>query len=73
MQDILAGALVDLAEHPDSTAREIAQRLGVRDDRTVFKALDNAAYDGKCQRWHPGGSGGAWRWEIPPCPNEPHG
>ncbi len=72
MATILERALADLAEHPDSSARDIAKRLGVN-DRTVFGALDNAAYDGKCQRWHPtGGTGGPWLWEIPPCPNEPH-
>jgi hypothetical protein len=46
----LERVLADLAAHPDSTAREIGQRLGMN-DRRVFKALDNAAYDGWCQRW----------------------
>ena len=60
--DILSRALSDLAEHPDSSAREIARRLGIRDDRRVFKALDNAAYDGQCQRSRTGQ--GPWRWEV---------
>ena len=55
--------LTDLAYHPDSSAREIAQRLGL-DDRNVFRLLDNAAYSGACQRWR--GTSGPWRWEIPP-------
>ncbi|MEU4558398.1 hypothetical protein AB0F72_08410 [Actinoplanes sp. NPDC023936] len=60
--DILSRALADLIEHPESSAREIAQRIGVRDDRLVFKALDNAAYAGRCQRsrW----DRGPWRWEA---------
>lgn len=69
---LLDRALADLGRHPDSSAREIAQRIGA-DDRRVFAVLDAAAYDGVCQRWHRGGSGGPWLWEIPPCPNEPHG
>lgn len=60
--DILSRALADLTEHPDSSAREIAQRLGIRDDRRVFKALDNAAYDGRCQRSRTGQD--PWRWEV---------
>lgn len=71
MSSFLDRALADLAEHPDSSAREIARRIGVG-DRLVFAVLDRAAYDGRCQRWHPGGSGGPWLWEVPPCPNEPH-
>jgi hypothetical protein len=77
--DILSRALADLTEHPDSSAREIAQRIGVRDDRLVFKVLDNAAYEGRCQRSQDGH--GPWRWEancgacyegptnlaVPPC------
>lgn len=62
--DILDKVLVDLAAHPGSTAREIAQRIGTHDDRRVFMELDGAAYDGKCQRWRPGL--GAWRWEVTP-------
>ncbi len=30
--DILSRALADLIEHPESSAREIAQRIGVRDE-----------------------------------------
>ena len=71
MSSVLARALADLAEHPDSSARDIGRRIGVN-DRHVFAVLDAAAYDGKCQRWHPGGRGGAWLWEIPPCPNGMH-
>lgn len=61
--DILHRALADLTEHPDSSANEIARRLGIRDDRLIFKVLDNAAYDGRCQRSRTG-SGGPWRWEA---------
>lgn len=64
MSEVLERALVDLAEHPNSSALEISRRLGVLDDRRVFKALDLAAYDGKCQRTRTGN--GPWRWEIPP-------
>lgn len=64
MSELLERALADLAAHPNSTAREIAMRIGVRDDRAVFAVLDRAAYDGKCQRWNSGTSS-AWRWEIP--------
>lgn len=60
---ILDRALADLAEHPESSAREIAQRLGISDDRWVFKVLDNAAYEGRCQRSREG-TGGPWRWEA---------
>jgi hypothetical protein len=63
VSDILTAALMDLAEHPDSSAKEIAGRIG-RNDRDVFGALDNAAYAGRCQRWR--GTSGPWRWEIPP-------
>ncbi len=65
MSEVLERALADLAEHPNSSAREISRRLGVLDDRRVFKALDLAAYDGKCQRTRTGN--GPWRWEIPPA------
>lgn len=65
MSEVLERALADLAEHPNSSALEIARRLGVLDDRRVFKALDLAAYDGKCQRTRTGN--GPWRWEIPPA------
>jgi hypothetical protein len=61
-EDILGRALADLADHPESSAREIARRLGIRDDRLVFKVLDNAAYDGRCQRSRT--SSGPWRWET---------
>ncbi len=65
MSELLDRALADLAEHPHSSAREISRRLGVLDDRRVFKALDSAAYDGKCQRTRTGNE--PWRWEIPPA------
>ena len=64
MKDLLARALADLAEHPDSSAREIARRLDAN-DRDVFHVLDNAAYQGVCQRWR--GRSGPWRWELPGC------
>jgi hypothetical protein len=60
--DLLKRALADLAEHPDSTAKEIGQRLGIN-DRRVFAVLDHAAYDGRCQRWR--GNRSAWIWQIP--------
>jgi len=68
MSDLLDRALADLAEHPNSSAREISRRLGVLDDRRVFKALDQAAYDGKCQRTRTGNR--PWRWEIPPAADD---
>jgi hypothetical protein len=65
--DILSRALGDLLEHPNSSAREVARRLGVRDDRRVFAALDSAAYEGLCQRSRDGQ--GPWRWEaVHPAP-----
>lgn len=60
----LEQVLADLIEHPDSTAREIGMRLGMN-DRWIFKLLDNAAYDGKCQRWRYSQVGQPWRWEVP--------
>jgi hypothetical protein len=61
----LETVLADLAEHPNSTAHEIGERVGMK-SRRVWHLLDHAAYDGKCQRWHDGTSGSAWKWEIPP-------
>jgi hypothetical protein len=54
--------LTDLAYHPDSSAREIADRLGLN-SRNVFQLLNNAAFSGACQCWREGN--GPWRWEIP--------
>jgi hypothetical protein len=68
---ILARALADLAENPESSAREIAQRIGVRDDRLVFKVLDTAAYDGRCQRSRTGSE--PWRRETNHEPVNPAG
>ena len=65
---LLSRCLADLAEHPDSTAREIARRIGERNDRNVWRVLNEAAYDGLCQRWRPGNPRSAWRWEIPGPP-----
>ena len=59
---LLGAALIDLAGHPDSSAREIGRRIGAN-DRDVFRELDRAAYSGQCQRWQ--NPGQAWRWEIP--------
>lgn len=64
MSELLDRALKDLAAHPDSTAQEIADRLGA-DPRLVFRELDTAAYEGRCQRWRDGNPRSAWRWEIP--------
>jgi hypothetical protein len=71
---LLERALADLAEHPNSSAREIARRLN--DDGThhgqrisghdVFGVLDKAAYHGTCQRSRTGN--GPWLWEIPEVP-----
>ena len=58
----LERALADLRDHPMSSAREVARRLGVSDDRRVFRAFDRAAYDGRCQRSRVGQ--GPWRWEV---------
>ena len=60
--DLISRVLADLAEHPHSSARGIARRLGVRDDRRIFKLLDIAAYDGRCQRSKTGRS--PWLWEF---------
>jgi hypothetical protein len=70
VRPLLERALDDLAEHPDSSAREIGRRIGI-DSRRVFAVLDRAAYDGRCQRWMRAGAS-VWLWEVPPCPNEPH-
>jgi hypothetical protein len=61
MSDFQTRALTDLAAHPHSSAREIGRRTGI-DDRIVFRALNNAAYDGKCQCSREGNQ--PWRWEI---------
>jgi hypothetical protein len=57
-------ALADLAQHPDSSAREIGNRIG-RSASDVFNALDRAAYQGLCQRWRDSGPGWTWFWELP--------
>lgn len=62
MNELLERALADLREHPHSSARQVAARLGV-DDRRVWRALDTAAYDGRCQRSLPSGRS-AWLWEA---------
>lgn len=54
--------LADVAAHPDTSAREIAQRVG-GSDRDVFRTLNNAAYSGLCQCSR--ASNGPWLWEIP--------
>lgn len=54
-----------LAAHPDSSATAIGRALGIY-DRDVFHTLDNAAYEGICQR-HKEGRASAWLWEI--CPD----
>jgi hypothetical protein len=64
--NLLERCLTDLAEHPDSSAKDIAKRLGAN-DRRVFAVLDHAAYSGKCQRWRKSASGGPWLWELPGC------
>lgn len=51
---VLERVLADLADHPGSTGQEIAGRLNVRDDRQVFKALDEAAHAGLVQSSHIG-------------------
>lgn len=61
--DVLARVLADLAEHPDSSARDIAGRIG-ESYAEVFRELDNAAYKGLCHRWRSGRSG-AWLWDVP--------
>jgi hypothetical protein len=58
-------ALADLVLHPDSSARTIARRIGVSDDRLVFAVLARAAYEGKVQRWKEYAAGGPWLWQIP--------
>jgi predicted ArsR family transcriptional regulator len=63
-QSVLDRALAYLATHQDSSALQIAQALGLN-DRTVFNALDNAAYKGLCQRWRPANPRAAWLWELP--------
>lgn len=62
---LLEAALADLAKYPDSSAREIGQRVGAS-DREIFRVLDRAAYDGRCQRWKRAGNG-PWLWELPGC------
>jgi len=62
-QSVLDRALAYLATHQDSSALQIAEALGLN-DRTVFNALDNAAYRGLCQRWR-FTSRGPWLWELP--------
>jgi hypothetical protein len=59
---VLDEALAFLAQHPGSSARTIAVQIG-RHDRDVFRELDNAAYQGKCQRSR--ASSGPWLWEVP--------
>lgn len=61
---LLERALRWLLAHPDSSALQIARGIGHPDPRGLFRLLDNAAYDGRCQRWRPGPRA-AWRWEIP--------
>jgi len=61
--NLLERALAYLAEHPDSSAKTIANGIGEGDDRAVFKELHLAAFDGKCQCWKSGN--GPWMWEIP--------
>lgn len=60
---ILERALAWLREHPDSSAKTIANAIGVRDDRWVYRALHNAAFEGKCQCWK--AENGPWLWEVP--------
>ena len=67
---LLERALAWLADHLDSSARQITRAIGERDDRWVFRLLDRAAYDGRCQRWRPHPRS-AWLWEVPSGPSAP--
>lgn len=61
----LIKALEYLRDHPDASAKSVANGIGESDDRYVFKMLDNSAYKGLCQRSKT--SRGPWLWEI--CPD----
>lgn len=60
----LIKALEYLRDHPDSSAKAIANGIGESNDRYVFKMLDNSAYKGLCQRSM---ARNTWLWEI--CPD----
>jgi hypothetical protein len=61
--DLLARALAWLADNPDSSAQTIAAAIGAG-DRAVFSVLDDASYDGRCQRTQYGANS-PWLWEVP--------
>ena len=63
MNPRLQELLADLAQHPDSSAGDIAGRVG-RGARAVYAQLAAAACQGHCQRWKPPGRG-PWLWQIP--------
>lgn len=58
---VLAAALADLAAHCDSTAADIAGRIGEPDRRLVFSLLARAEHAGAAVRWRPEGYG-PWKW-----------
>jgi hypothetical protein len=64
MNGHLYRALEWLISHPDSSAKQVADAIGEREDRFVFALLDKAAYKGLCQRWRRSASG-PWLWEVP--------
>lgn len=68
--EVMEDALTWLAEHPDSSALQIARAIG-EPDRTVFGALETAELIGRCQRTRLGFRA-PWLWEALTKPVEPH-
>jgi hypothetical protein len=61
--DYLLKALAYLRDHPDSSARTVADAIGCKhQDRFIFQLLDQAAYQGACGRSKTGN--GPWLWEA---------
>ena len=64
MSELLNRSLEWLSAHQDSSARQVAEAIGMGDERAVHRVLLDAARQGTCQRWK-ARRDGPWLWDLP--------
>lgn len=69
MSEMLQRSLEWLSGNQDSSARQIAEAIGMGDERSVFWVLNLAAHHGTCQRWK-AHRDGPWLWDLPGVPHD---